>query len=77
MPALQPFNGSQRYTSAKETESANNMPSGVNRAISPANHPDHQVDAAKRALAQTIEFIDIGLRFKSAQQARLSAYLKS
>jgi len=40
------------------------------------NHPDHQVDAAKRALAQTIEFIDIGLRFKSTQQARLAAYLK-
>ncbi len=40
------------------------------------NHPDHEVAAAKRALAQTIEFIDIGLRFKSTQQTRLSAYLK-
>jgi len=39
------------------------------------NHPDHRVDAAKRTLAQTVEFIDIGLRFKSTQQARLSAYL--
>ncbi len=39
------------------------------------NAPENKVDAAERALLQTIEFIDIGIRFKEEQAERLSAWL--
>jgi puromycin-sensitive aminopeptidase len=39
-------------------------------------NPANRVEAAERALAQTLEFMDIGIRFKATQQATLSDYLK-
>ncbi len=41
------------------------------------NEPSNRVAAAERALAQTLEFIDIGIRFKEHQQEALSKWLKS
>ncbi len=38
--------------------------------------PENQVPSAKRALAQTLEFIQLGIRFKAAQSARLSDWLQ-
>lgn len=39
--------------------------------------PANKVAAAERALAQTLEFIEIGIRFKTHQQNALSGWLKS
>ncbi len=36
--------------------------------------PKNRVEAAERALAQTLEFIDIGIRFKATQQAALDGH---
>jgi puromycin-sensitive aminopeptidase len=41
------------------------------------NDPAHRVDAARRTLSQTLEFIDVGLWFRASQQAKLSAYLNA
>lgn len=39
--------------------------------------PANRVEAAQRALAQTLEFIEIGIRFKDQQQQSLSVWLRS
>lgn len=39
--------------------------------------PAHRVDAARRALAQSLEFADLGIRFKQLQQTDLSQWLKT
>lgn len=39
--------------------------------------PDNRVEAAERTLAQTLEFIQIGIRFKARQQEALSRWLKA
>jgi hypothetical protein len=39
--------------------------------------PANKVASAERALAQTLEFIEIGIRFKTHQQNALSGWLKS
>jgi puromycin-sensitive aminopeptidase len=41
------------------------------------NQPANKVAAAERALAQTLEFIEIGIRFKERQQEALSNWLKT
>ena len=38
--------------------------------------PQNKVDAAERALAQTVEQIDMGIVFKAQQEQRLSAWLR-
>ena len=39
--------------------------------------PQNKVDAAERTLAQTVEQIEIGIRFKEQQAQRLSAWLRA
>ncbi len=41
------------------------------------NQPENQVPAAERALAQTVELIEIGSRFKERQQETLARWLQS
>lgn len=38
---------------------------------------ENKVDAAERALLQTLEFIEIGIRFKKEQRPRLSTWMKA
>jgi aminopeptidase N/puromycin-sensitive aminopeptidase len=39
--------------------------------------PANRVDSAARALAQTLEFIDVGVAFKTTQGGALSRWLRS
>ncbi len=41
------------------------------------NAPENHVEAATRALAQTLELMDMGIRFKTLQRPLLSAFLKA
>ncbi|MEK7285827.1 MAG: M1 family metallopeptidase [Nitrospirota bacterium] len=40
------------------------------------NRPENKVEAAERALAQTLEFIELGIQFKEKQGAGFRAWLK-
>jgi puromycin-sensitive aminopeptidase len=41
------------------------------------NRPENKVEAAERALLQTLEFIELGIKFKEQQQPRLSEWIKN